>query len=74
MIFKPADFAYLETQDGPPTPEQLAEIANQLFIERTTPVSADRWAHDLVRDDANWTKEYLGKFPLKARMTVPEPK
>lgn len=55
-------------------PETLANYCNQIFKERTTPVSLDKHGHDVVRDDANFTKEYLAGYPRKARMTYSEKK
>jgi len=55
-------------------PETLADYCNLLLQQRTVPVRLDSHAHDVVREDAGWSEDYLKDFPLKARMTQPNRK
>lgn len=50
-------------------PETLAAYCNKLLNERTTPVRLCRNRHDIIREDANWTQEYVDAFPNTARIT-----
>lgn len=49
-------------------PETLADYCNFLLMQRSSPIRLCRHWHDIVREDAGFTKEYLEDFPKKGRM------
>lgn len=67
-VFTWEDFIALR-EEGP---ETIAKECNRLLEERTIPVRLCKNYHDVIREDANWTKEYLEGFPARARMTRPK--
>ena len=66
-LFTWEDFKHFALAFNVP-PETLAQYCNEVVTQRTIPVRLDKWAHDVVREDAGFTKEYLSNFPLKSRM------
>lgn len=52
-------------------PETLAAYCNKLLEERCQPVRLDKFGHDVIRENAFWTAEYLANFPLRSAMLWP---
>lgn len=51
-------------------PETLAKYCNNILKQRSVPVRLCQHKHDIIREDANWTSEYLKDFPNFGRLIL----
>lgn len=67
-IFSWQDFKDLDLSMGP---ETLAYYCNRIVFERTTRLRLCQHVHDVVREDAGFTQEFLNGFPYRSVMLRP---